>query len=194
MAREECESEHLESVARALERTFALIDDLLSLAREGEAVADLEPVVLADLVAESWQNVDTREATLESETVATIQADRSRLSQLLENLFRNAVEHGSTSSRSSPTRGNAIEHGGPAVTVTVDDVSGGFAVEDDGPGIPPDARDDVFETGYTTGSSGTGYGLSIVEQIAEAHGWTVAVAEGTDGGARFEITGVDLAE
>jgi signal transduction histidine kinase len=78
-----------------------------------------------------------------------------------------------------------------AVTVGVlaDDV--GFYVEDDGPGIPPAERDDVFESGYTTAGDGTGYGLAIVETVADGHGWSVALAESADGGARFEFRGVD---
>jgi PAS domain S-box-containing protein len=177
IAQEECESEHLEAAVRAHERTFALIDDLLSLAREGEAVAEMEPVVLANIAQESWQNVDTRDGILDSTTGATIRADRSRVGQLLENLFRNAVEHG-----------------GEDVTIRIGDLEDGFFVEDDGPGIPPESRDEVFETGYTTSSAGTGYGLSIVEQIIDSHGWTIQLTNGMDGGARFEISDVVFAE
>jgi len=51
----------------------------------------------------------------------------------------------------------------------------------------------VFESGYTTRENGTGYGLSVVERIAEAHGWSVTVTDSESGGARFEFTGVDPA-
>ncbi|WP_239640455.1 sensor histidine kinase [Halogeometricum pallidum] len=84
---------------------------------------------------------------------------------------------------------NAVRHGGERVTVTVDRLSDGFSVEDDGPGIPAEERDDVFEYGYSTADDGTGFGLNIVAEIADAHDWDVAVSEG-DGGARFEVTGV----
>jgi signal transduction histidine kinase len=85
-----------------------------------------------------------------------------------------------------------VEHGGDDVTVTVGDLDGGFYVEDDGPGIPADEREAVFGFGYSTGRDGTGFGLAIVSDIAEAHGWGVTATAGTDGGARFEITGVDV--
>jgi signal transduction histidine kinase len=62
----------------------------------------------------------------------------------------------------------------------------GFYIEDDGPGVPPDDRTDVFENGYTTEENGTGFGLSIVQTIFEAHGWNVSLTEGTEGGARIE--------
>jgi signal transduction histidine kinase len=49
----------------------------------------------------------------------------------------------------------------------------------------------VFESGYSTAANGTGFGLSIVSEIADAHEWDVAVTESEAGGARFEITGVE---
>jgi signal transduction histidine kinase len=91
---------------------------------------------------------------------------------LFENLFRNALDHNFKD-----------------VTISVGPLSGadGFYIEDDGTGIPESERDEVFEHGYTNSEDGTGFGLSIVEQIATAHGWTIELTEGDDGGARFEI-------
>jgi signal transduction histidine kinase len=63
---------------------------------------------------------------------------------------------------------------------------------DDGPGIPAEERDRVFENGYSTSDEGTGFGLSIVEGIVRAHDWEISVTESETGGARFEITGLDL--
>ncbi|TVT85090.1 sensor histidine kinase, partial [Haloferax volcanii] len=107
--------------------------------------------------------------------------------QLLENLFRNAVEHGSTGNQTAS--GDAVEHGSGdgGVAVTVGETDRGFYVEDDGVGIDPEDRDTVFEAGYTTSAQGTGFGLNIVSQIAAAHDWEVRVTEGTEGGARFEF-------
>jgi len=80
------------------------------------------------------------------------------------------------------------------VTITVGATDEGFYVEDDGPGIPAEERESVFEGGYSTTADGTGFGLRIVEQVATAHGWEVRVTDGTGGGARFEVSGVDVAE
>ena len=174
LAQLECESEHLDAVKRAHQRMQTMIEDLLTLARQGQSVAEVEPVPLAAIAENCWRNVETREATLNIEADAVIQADRSRFQSLLENLF-----------------GNAVEHGGDAVTITVGDLhGGGFFVEDDGQGIPAEIRARVFESGFSTVDDGTGFGLSIVRQIAAAHGWDVSLAEGADGGARFEVTGV----
>ena len=188
LAREERDSDRLEAVADAHDRMETLIDDLLTLAREGAPIAEREPIDLAATVDACWTNVDTADGRLAVDTEQVIEADRSRLRQLLENLFRNAVEHGSTSSRTEPD--DAVEHGGGNTTVRVGPMDDGFYVADDGPGIPADERERVFEGGYSTGEGNTGFGLLIVERIVEAHGWEVAVVESEDGGARFEIADV----
>ncbi|AZQ14994.1 PAS domain S-box protein [Halorubrum sp. PV6] len=174
LLREECDSDHLDPMDRALTRMDELIENLLTLARGGDYVSETEPVDLAEIAAASWRNVDTAEAAIRAPVDRTVRADRSRLTQLLENLFRNAVEHG-----------------GDDVTVTVDDFADGFYVEDDGPGLPADACDDVFGGDVSPAGDDTGLGLRIVAQIASAHGWDVRATEGTDGGARFEITLAD---
>ncbi|WP_255152664.1 sensor histidine kinase [Halorarius halobius] len=174
LAQEECESDHLDDVVGAHDRMEALIDDLLTLSRVGQQVSEMEPVPLASLAETCWQTVPTADATLVTDTDQWLLADRSRLRQLLENLIRNAVEHG-----------------GEAVTVTVGDLEDGFYVEDDGTGIPPTARAQIFEAGNSTTCTGTGQGLNIAKQIADAHGWQIQHTDGTNGGARFEITGVE---
>ena len=175
LAHEECESEHLDAVATAHDRMSTLIEDLLTLAREGDSVSEQEPLALADVSERCWQNAEIADATIQTPINRTIQADEGRLAQLLENLIRNAVEHG-----------------GEGVTVTIGELDDGFYVEDDGPGIPEDEREDVFEAGYSTAEEGTGFGLSIAKQVADAHGWDVRVTDGSDGGARFEIAGVEF--
>ena len=174
LAQAERESEHLDDVENALERSQALVHDLLALAREGARVGDIEAVDLDTLAETCWGTVATGEATVSVEVDRTVRADQSRFQQLLENLYR-----------------NAIEHGGDDVTVTVGTIANGFYIEDDGPGIPADGRDDVFDAGYSTTEDGTGFGLSIVQEIADTHGWDIRVTEGPDGGARFEITGIE---
>jgi PAS domain S-box-containing protein len=192
LARESVDSDHLDHVADAHDRMETLISDLLTLAREGESVSGTEPVDLRTLTEACWRTVETGQATLELaiEEPVVLEAERSRLSQVLENLFRNSVEHGSTDS-DSQARQNSVEHGPEAVTITVGALPDGFYVEDDGPGIPPDKRDTVFDAGFSTAEQSTGFGLSIVQEIVQAHGWSVDVTGGTAGGVRFEITDVE---
>ncbi|WP_284063559.1 hybrid sensor histidine kinase/response regulator [Halobaculum halobium] len=177
LARSETDSDHLDPAASAVERALSLLEESLAVARQGHDDGDVEPVDLAATVSACWTHTETAQAELRIETDQTLCADPSRLKQLLENLF-----------------GNAVKHGGDAVRVTVGDIPGGFYVADDGPGIPDDERDTAFEVGYTTDDESTGYGLYIVREIANAHGWEIDVVESEDGGARFEVTGVETVE
>ena len=171
----EVDSEHLPPIRRALDRMEELIADTLVLAREGAVVAEETTIPLSRLLDGCWKGVDTQNAVLVIEDDLTIQGDRSRLQHVFENLFRNAVEHG-----------------GSAVTVRVGRLGDdGFYVADDGPGVDGDT-DKLFEAGYSSADDGTGFGLAIVQQIAEGHGWSVEATEGSEGGARFEFTGVEV--
>jgi PAS domain S-box-containing protein len=178
LAMEECDSSHLGTVADAHDRMSELIDDLLTLARQGDDIREVESVDLASLVETCWENVETGAATIEAGIDRPIRADPGRLRQLVGNLIRNSVEHA-----------------GDDVTVRVGalDDGAGFYVADDGPGIPPDQREAVFEAGHSSDPEGTGFGLRIVNQIAEAHGWTVSLTDASGGGARFEFSGVTFA-
>jgi signal transduction histidine kinase len=179
VARETNDSKSLATVAEAHTRMERLIDDLLTLAQSGEDVTDPYPVSLPTLAEGCWRNVDTTGATLVVDATVTVLAAGSRLEQLLENLLRNAVEHGD---------------GG--VTVTVGDLPGetGFYVADDGPGIPIEEREAVLEWGYSGTEWGTGFGLAIVSEVAESHGWTLRLTESVAGGARFEFDDVTVLE
>jgi signal transduction histidine kinase len=174
LAKGDCDSEHLVEAEAALNRCQTLVDDLLTLAREGQRIGETEPVRLADILDRCWTTIEPDEATLNHDIDWTILADRSRLKQLLENLFR-----------------NAIDHAGPAVTVEVGRLDDGFYVTDDGPGIPDDIRDEVFQSAYSTVEDNTGFGLAIVKEIIDAHGWDITIGESASAGARVEITDVE---
>jgi PAS domain S-box-containing protein len=191
---------HYEPLVAALDRMETIIEDTLMLARQGDSISTTEPVAVANLVQQCWTTVETGEAALVVEDDVTVRGDRDRLKHVFENLFRNAVEHGSTSSR--PEVDDALKHGsakGPPaadqVTVRVGRVGAdGLYVEDDGPGVHPDRREWVFEAGHKSTAGGTGFGLTIVRRIAEAHGWTVTITDGSEGGARFEFGGVEFVD
>jgi PAS domain S-box-containing protein len=167
---------HLETIDRAAGKMEALIDDLLTLAREGQTVGETEPVQLSEVVTLAWETVEPDGLGLEREADVTLDADPNRLCALFENLFRNATEHA-----------------GPGVTVRVgvDSTPEGdrrLYVADDGSGIPESKREEVLDRGYTTSQDGTGFGLAIVHRIADAHGWNLRITKSRSGGARFEFT------
>ena len=175
---EDIDSDELRLVDNSLERMESLIAELLQLARTNKPVGEAETVSLFNTVREAWGSVDMADGTLKLEgDDIQVEADRSRLQELLENLFRNAVQHG-----------------GSDVDVVVGTDQNGFYVADNGVGIPPESREEVFETGVTTAEDGTGFGLSIVQQIVSGHDWEIQVTESDSGGARFEISGVEIIE
>lgn len=180
------DNDHKETLIASLDRIEELIADGLEMVRVGMEAAETERVSVPEMTTQCWEMIDARGATLTVETDFGIEADRSRVQQLFENLL-----------------GNAIEHGGPAPSIRIGPLEEiqiptrakseggyiGFYVEDDGPGIPAEKREEIFTAGKTF-DNGTGYGLAIVQKIADAHDWTITVTESTTGGARFEITGV----
>jgi signal transduction histidine kinase len=168
-------AERLDKALTALDRADELIDDMLTFARQGQHVTEVSPVGIERVARAAWPAARTETDTdasgeLVCDTDCRIRADESRLRQLLENLFR-----------------NALEHNDETVSVGVHETADGFAVTDDGTGLPSLSPQELFDPGTTTSEAGTGFGLSIVREIADAHGWTVSVGESETGGARFEF-------
>jgi len=181
LLREEVDSEHADPIEHSLDRMETMIEDLLTMARADQAVdtTQLDWVQVRDLVEAAWETTRTGSATLDLAVPedATVYGHRSLLRTALENLFRNALDHNE-----------------PPITVRVaaetreDGHVERFVIEDNGVGIPEDQRDAVFEYGHSTSAEGTGFGLAIVREVVQSHGWTVEVADSASGGARFEIT------
>jgi signal transduction histidine kinase len=158
------------ALVRSLERMETMVEDALMLATD-DTVAETRTVELEECAERAWRQVETEDLDLSIPESVPFSSDPDLLAHVFENLFRNAVEHGAT-------------------RVTVGAREGGFYVEDDGPGIPAEDREAVFEASYSTNPDGTGLGLAIVKRVVEAHDWSVRaterVADGhVDGG--FEV-------
>ncbi|GAB3024689.1 hypothetical protein GCM10025298_10700 [Natronobiforma cellulositropha] len=189
--------EYISQIEEGLDRMEAIIADVLAIAREGEGAVEPTPLELGDLVTEAWENVSTGDATLSIEAGESmvVDADRSRVLRLLENLFRNSVEHGGPTvtvrvgTLESPTQTEVDIETNPATPLGSSASEGaiGFYVEDDGRGMPEDIREHVFESSFTTSTSGLGIGLWVVREVATGHGWSAVATESEDGGARFEF-------
>ncbi|MCT9096307.1 PAS domain S-box protein [Haloarchaeobius sp. HME9146] len=198
---------YIQHVEDGLDRMEDIVADVLAIARQGQTVTETEPTDLEDIVREAWSNVDTKSATLTVGESMRLAADRSRLLRALENLFRNAVEHGgedvaidvgllepptvddgetevSTGGFEFPGEDNAAPEE-PELTRPA-----GFYVADDGEGMPKTVRENAFDSEFTTSEDGLGIGLWVVREVASAHGWTTRVVESAEGGARFEFSDV----
>jgi two-component system OmpR family sensor kinase len=173
-------------VRAEIARMTRLIDDLLLLAKsEHSQFLRVEPIDLQVFVEELWLAATqhaSRRLELDPIPAGTLLADPDRLAQALRNLLTNAIEH------------TAAPEG--LVRLRVQSLADGrvsFAVEDDGPGIPADQRERVFDRFHRTdaardrASGGTGLGLAIVQAIAQAHGGSVAASAAAAGGARMTL-------
>ncbi len=224
LARETGDEDHLDTIEATTTRMGRLLENVLRLARSGRTISEPRPVAVADAAGDAWSYVDAEAAALTVETDATVTADPDALGQLFENLFRNAVEHGSTGHRT--TSDDAVEHGSPnpdsqdrqnnvehstttgpsaadeatgetdpAVTIRVGELADrdGLYVADDGAGFDGDPTT-VFDPGFSTDADGTGLGLHVVEQIADAHEWDLTARDADGGGFRIDIEGVEFTE
>jgi two-component system sensor histidine kinase QseC len=168
----------LERMLQGLERTVHLAEQMLAYSRAaapGEA-ARAEKVALGPLVAEAVDALQPRAAERNvtihrSGTDATVRGERHKLASLVTNLLDNAVRYG-------PAGGRVSVELQRAANAAV------LAVEDEGPGVPPELRARVFESYYRipgTAGAGSGLGLAIVREIAAAHGARVAIEDRAQG-------------
>jgi signal transduction histidine kinase len=173
------------TVLHESERLDELVADLLALAKLDETgngdgprprlPIDLDEVVLADVARLRALGQEVR---ADGVSAARVEGDPAQLQRLVRNLLDNASRHARS-----------------AVTVTLGEDMGEavLRVDDDGPGVPPEAREQVFERftrldeGRTRAAGGAGLGLSLVKAVATGHGGTVRVLDAPGGGARFEV-------
>jgi heavy metal sensor kinase len=178
----------IETAVREIDHMNRLIDDMLILARaeSGELVRPRD-VELVDLLQDLERDVPLfgdRDYRVEGPRDGVVSADPDRLSQVIRNLVRNAVNHTDV--------GQAI-----TVTVTPNGDSLRFSVADSGPGIPEDQLERVFDRFYRTDSGrardegGSGLGLAIARAIVEAHGGRIWAERSSGNGAKitFELPG-----
>ena len=171
------------------ERLSALVTDLLDLSRIDAGVAPLSvtDVCVTDLLraAVAEAAVDGRPVRVRHETQPpdlTVQADPARLAQLVANLVDNAVRH-------SPPGGQVLLTAGPSPT---DDTWWELEVRDEGPGIPADRVERVFDrfgSGDDSGG-GTGLGLAIARWVCELHGGTITALPTEAGGSGARLRAV----
>ena len=179
----------LQTIERHADRLTYLIEDLLTISKleSGQVALSVQSVALAGLVDNVLQDLHSRAAeknvTLQNQIAPGIlvPADADRLQQVFSNLITNAIKYGRAEGKviiSAQPRDSCIE----------------VKVEDDGPGIPPDALERVFERFYRVDKArsrdhgGTGLGLAIVKHIVQRHGGDVWATSQVGEGSIFFFT------
>ena len=166
-------------VIEETDRLAILVNSLLAFARPVRAAA--QPVAVAELLDRALllarADIESRQVCLErqelSETTMAI-ADPTLMAQMLAGLLANATQ--------------AVPIGGKVrIGCYQEESFVELAVEDSGPGVPPELRDLIFEPFFTTRATGIGLGLAIARQIAEAHDSSIKLGESSTGGARFSV-------
>jgi signal transduction histidine kinase len=166
-----------------IDRTTSRVNELLSFAKPTEPTP--KPVALRQLLGNLGRLLEEELAdagmALDSGAVpeqTEIMADPELLRRLLFNLIHNAIRY--------------AQKTGPVEIAFVPDGKGRgtLSVRDHGEGVPEDLREKVFSAYFTTRAEGTGLGLAVVRRIASAHGWDIVCRNAPDGGALFEIHGV----
>ena len=185
----EVETKFLQTIQRNSERLQFLIEDLLTISEleSGRLKMNLQSVRLRSLVDRVLEDFKTqaesRHVELKNEMPELVaRADSDRLQQVLGNLIGNAIKYGRSEGRVGVSGrlagGNSVE----------------LCVHDDGPGIPPESIERVFERFYRVDKArsreqgGTGLGLSIVKHIVQSHGGKVWAKSEPGKGAAFYFT------
>jgi two-component system phosphate regulon sensor histidine kinase PhoR len=177
-------------INRHADRLTLLIDDLLLLAKldSGRLKLNLQPTLLRsevqDVLLDLAPHIEERKVTIENALPAGLGAnvDPDRLRQVFSNLIDNAIKYGRPAGKVKIT-GRIL-----------DDRLIELGVEDDGPGIPADARVRIFERFFRADKArsreqgGTGLGLAIVKHVVQAHGGEVRVESDLGRGATFYFT------
>ncbi|MFC7043809.1 sensor histidine kinase [Halonotius sp. GCM10025705] len=178
--------EYMEFATEGADRMQAMIDGLLTYSRvqtDGDSFESVDSDVVLDGILQDLElKIAESSVEINRETLPTVTADKSQLGQLFQNLITNAIEHGDSNT--------VIE-----ITVTDHENTTEFTVADNGPGIPKDRQDDIFDIFNKGGDSdGTGIGLAVCQQIVERHGGDIWV-ESTEGeGTMFKFTILDRPE
>jgi two-component system phosphate regulon sensor histidine kinase PhoR len=183
-------SRFLQIIDKHANRLALLIDDLLLLSTldSGGLRLNKQPLPVKATVQEAIddlrQRAHARDVRLENTVPAALVAlaDNDRMRQVISNLVDNAIKYGRAGGTTT-VEGRVLEDGRIEI-----------AVVDDGPGIPREAQERIFERFYRVDKArsreqgGTGLGLAIVKHVIQAHGGDVRLESEPGSGARFILT------
>ena len=170
-------------IADEVDRVTAQLNEFINYSKPREVRR--APVVLGQVTTEVVRALqsDIEDKAIQLDVVEenlTVEADEPLLRQVLFNLLLNAIQAvGGKGEIQIAARKN---NGGEAI----------LEVRDNGPGVPPERREEIFKPYFTTHQTGTGLGLAVVQQIVLAHGWDVEYLSNEPTGAVFRLSRLKL--
>lgn len=152
---------HLNRMRCLLHETGEMVDHSVALADAGLIIEQKEDVNLDKLIREVADSLIPEIVDYSQDVLPAVKADERKVAQIFRNLFDNAIQHG------NPER----------IDVKLIDEEKRFliTISNDGKTIPDILRSKIFQRGFTTSSTGQGFGLAIVKRLVEAHGWTISL-------------------
>jgi signal transduction histidine kinase len=175
--------EKVRAIVDETDKVTAQLNEFINYSRPREvrrAKLALDSVV-NEVVRALAYDIEEKKIKLETKgEPMTIEADEQLLRQALFNLVLNAIQ--------------AVGENGRIQIVTQKFSASEATVKvgDDGPGVPPERRQEIFKPYFTTNQKGTGLGLAVVQQIVLAHGWEIECLPNEPKGAVFRITHLKL--
>jgi len=166
------------AIVNEADKVTAQLNEFINYSRPREIRRAILPLHSAIQEVVRALNYDLEEKKVKLEVkgeVMSIEADEQLFRQMLFNLLLNAVQ--------------ALDVGGEIQVVTARKGPEAFLdIRDNGPGVPPDRRKEIFKPYFTTHQKGTGLGLAVVQQIVLAHGWEIECLDNEPKGAVFRVT------
>lgn len=167
-------------LVEGLKHTEQLVSDMLAFSRGGSFTANA--ISLRDTVRQAVDTLGPRLQACDADlslTIDEVQDDtmlgnRDALVGVLCNLIENALNHTGQGARIG-------------ISLCLSAAGARVVVEDDGPGIPPDMRQQIFDPFFTTRERGTGLGLAVAQSVVLAHGGNINTCSSAFGGACFEL-------
>lgn len=177
--RDDSDKRLLDIIFAHVKRVNRIIDDVLSLSRRQQAAAEL--FSLLEFLSErrrQWSDAGINVQLKNIRSDIQVRFDRQQLTQVLDNLVRNAIMHGNADTLITLSAGKEAARGLPWLSVS-----------DNGPGISEEAREHLFEPFFTTNKQGTGLGLFLCREMCESNqAWLDYEPDDTVQGANFVIT------
>lgn len=163
------DTDKIEKVINSATRAQEIIDDMDTVLRNKGAKPEPVDLDFKKICQEVWENIKTESDSLIIDNTMNFKADEGMTKVLLENIFK-----------------NSIEHGGENVTITAKITDDMMCISDDGVGIPEENIGEVFKSGYS-GNNGTGLGMSIISVMCDSQGWDIRIDKDYTDGTKIDI-------